>query len=243
MTIRRERGFVAIEWVAAIAMLLLPGGRARRARCRRGPSAGTRRRSRPGRPRAICNGTGRTATPRKPSSSRKYVAADHGIDPSDVSVRVLAVGANPGDQIRVEVRRRDAGDRGARPAAGRRVDLHGGRVAARRRLPEPMMVACDARDEHGMITLWILGLTVCGDVPRRAQPRPLARDRGPARGVGDGRRRRDRRRERSRRRRAAGRSAPARREPCPAARRGRARGVSERRAPQRRRGDGRRARR
>jgi hypothetical protein len=34
----------------------------------------------------------------------KYVAADHGIDPSDVSVRVLATGLNPGDQIRVEIR-------------------------------------------------------------------------------------------------------------------------------------------
>ena len=33
-----------------------------------------------------------------------YVAADHGIAASDVSVRVLAAGVNPGDQIRVEVR-------------------------------------------------------------------------------------------------------------------------------------------
>jgi hypothetical protein len=34
----------------------------------------------------------------------RYVAVDHGVPASDVSVRVLAGGSNPGDQIRVEVR-------------------------------------------------------------------------------------------------------------------------------------------
>ena len=34
-------------------------------------------------------------------------------------------------------------------------------VAARRRLPEPVMRGrCRARDERGMITLWVLGLTI-----------------------------------------------------------------------------------
>ena len=33
----------------------------------------------------------------------KYVAADHGIPADDVSVVVLSVGSEPGDQIRVEV--------------------------------------------------------------------------------------------------------------------------------------------
>ena len=34
----------------------------------------------------------------------RYVAGDHGIGPRDISVRVISIGANPGDQIQVEVR-------------------------------------------------------------------------------------------------------------------------------------------
>ena len=140
--------------------------------------------------------------------------------------------SDPGDQIRVEVRV-------AMPAiavpgltAGRRVDLRRGRVVARRRLSEPViaMPRRPAPDEHGMITLWILGLTVSVMFLGGIESRLLARDRSAARGVGDGRRRRDRGRERPRRARAAGErprsSTSGARAP---AGRGRAGGVSERR--------------
>ena len=131
-------------------------------RSRRGPSGGTRPRSRRAKPRGTCSSTGPHGDRRRrPSSSPATSPPITGSRASDVSVRVLAVGASPGDQIRVEVRVRDAGDRGARPRAGRRVDLLDGRVVACRRLPEPVMRGrAAARDQHGMITLWILGLTI-----------------------------------------------------------------------------------
>jgi hypothetical protein len=100
---RRESGFIAIEWVAAIAMLLLPAV----VLVATLPTWAERRHAATVAAREAAqdlelqwpNGNGAEA-----ELVGRYVAADHGIDPSDVSVRVLAVGVNPGDQIRVEVR-------------------------------------------------------------------------------------------------------------------------------------------
>ena len=129
--IRREFGFIAIEWVAAIAMLLLPAvvlvaTLPTWAERRHGATVAAREAARD---LQLQWPNGNVA---EAELVGKYVAADHGIDPSDVSVRVLAVGANPGDQIRVEVRV-------AMPAivvpglrACRRVDLFGNRVRTRR---------------------------------------------------------------------------------------------------------------
>jgi hypothetical protein len=100
---RRENGFVAIEWVAAIAMLLLPAvvlvatlptwaERKHAATIAAREAARDLQRDWP-------NGDVGEA-----ELVAKYVAADHGVPVADVSVRVLAAGSNPGDQIRVEVR-------------------------------------------------------------------------------------------------------------------------------------------
>jgi hypothetical protein len=100
---RGDRGFVAIEWVAAIAMLLLPAvvlvaTLPTWAERRHAATVAAREAARdleqhwPG------------GDPREAELVARYVAQDHGIPASDVSVHVLAVGVNPGDQIEVEVR-------------------------------------------------------------------------------------------------------------------------------------------
>ena len=153
-------GFIAIEWVAAIAMLLLPAvvlvaTLPTWAERRHAATVAAREAARDLQQRWPAADVG------EPSSWLSTSPPTTGSTRRDVSVRVLTVGVNPGDQIRVEVRVRDAGDRGARPRAGRRVDVLDGRVGARRRLPESVMRGSRrGRDQHGMITLWILGLTI-----------------------------------------------------------------------------------
>jgi hypothetical protein len=102
MTGRCERGFIAIEWVAAISLLLLPAV----VLVATLPAWAERKHA----ATVAAREAGRDLQMRWPSGTpaeaelvAKYVAVDHGIAAADVSVRVLAVGANPGDQIRVEV--------------------------------------------------------------------------------------------------------------------------------------------
>jgi hypothetical protein len=100
---RRERGFIAIEWVAAIAVLLLPAV----VLVATLPTWAERKHA----ATVAAREATRYLQQQWPAGDAdaaelvaKYVAADHGIAASDVSVRVLAIGVNPGDQIRVEVR-------------------------------------------------------------------------------------------------------------------------------------------
>jgi hypothetical protein len=99
----REPGFIAIEWVAAIAMLLLPAvvlvaTLPTWAERRHAATVAAREAARD---LQLAWPNGNVA---EAELVARYVAADHGIEPSDLSVRFPAVGANPGDQIRVEVR-------------------------------------------------------------------------------------------------------------------------------------------
>jgi hypothetical protein len=100
---RRQSGFIAIEWVAAIAMLLLPAV----VLVATLPTWAERRHA----ATVAAREAARDLQLHWPNGNvaeaelvGTYVAADHGIDPSDISFRVLAVGLTPGDQIRVEVR-------------------------------------------------------------------------------------------------------------------------------------------
>lgn len=103
MRSRRERGFVAIEWVAAIAMLLLPAV----VLVATLPTWAERRHA----ATVAAREAARDLQQHWPAGDvaeaelvAKYVAADHGVPPAEVAVRVLSGGASPGDQIRVEVR-------------------------------------------------------------------------------------------------------------------------------------------
>jgi hypothetical protein len=97
-----EHGFVAIEWVAAIAMLLLPAV----ALVGTLPTWAERKHA----ATVAAREAARDLEQHWPAGDvaeaelvAKYVAADHGIRPYEVSVRVLDRGVSPGDQIRVEV--------------------------------------------------------------------------------------------------------------------------------------------
>ena len=103
MTSRSGNGFIAIEWVAAVALLLFPAvvivatlpswaERKHAAVVAAREAARDLRRDWPG---------GNFADAELVA---KYVAADHGIAPGDMTVSVLAEAVNPGDQIRVQVR-------------------------------------------------------------------------------------------------------------------------------------------
>ena len=98
-----SRGFVAIEWVAAIALLLLPvvalvgtlptwAERSHAAAVAAREGARELEREWP------------SGEPVDAERVAREVAADHGIPATDIVVRVLSAGATPGDQIRVEVR-------------------------------------------------------------------------------------------------------------------------------------------
>jgi len=99
----KERGFVAIEWVAAVTMLLLPAV----VLVATLPTWAERRHA----ATVAAREAARDLELHWPAGDEaeaelvgKYVAVNHGIDASDVSVRVLDGGAAPGDQIRVQVR-------------------------------------------------------------------------------------------------------------------------------------------
>jgi hypothetical protein len=100
---RRERGFVAIEWVAAVAMLLLPAV----ALVATLPTWAERRHGATVAAREAARELDREWPAGDPAAAAlvaKYVAADHGIAPADLDVRVVSTGLVPGDEIRVEVR-------------------------------------------------------------------------------------------------------------------------------------------
>jgi len=103
VTRRRDDGFVAIEWVAAVAMLLLPAV----VLVATLPTWAERRHA----ATVAAREAARKLQQHWPAGDQsaaelvaRYVAADHGITAREVSVRVLTMGAGPGDQIRVEVR-------------------------------------------------------------------------------------------------------------------------------------------
>jgi hypothetical protein len=100
--VRGERGFVAIEWVAAIALLLLPvvalvGTLPTWAERSHAAAVAGREAAR----ELQLHWPGGDADAAELVA--RYVAADHGIPARDVTVRVLSAGIAPGDQIRVQI--------------------------------------------------------------------------------------------------------------------------------------------
>jgi len=99
---RRDAGFVAIEWVAAVTLLLVPavvlgGSLPRWAERRHAATVAAREAVRE------LQREWPDLDAQEAELVARYVAADHGVDPSDVTIRVDAPGAGPGDQLRVEV--------------------------------------------------------------------------------------------------------------------------------------------
>ncbi len=98
----REGGFVAIEWVAAVVMLLLPvvvlvatlPGWAER---RYGATVAAREAARD------LADNWPNGDPVSATLVALDVAADHGIDVADVDVRVPSIGTRRGDEVEVEV--------------------------------------------------------------------------------------------------------------------------------------------
>ena len=100
-TTRSERGFVAVEWVAAIACPDAARRRPRRdaAELGRAAARGDRRRARSRRRRGRpCDGRSRS----RASGSRPRSRQNYGIDAADVDVRVRA-GAARGEYVTVDV--------------------------------------------------------------------------------------------------------------------------------------------
>jgi len=98
-----QRGFVAIEWVAAIATLLLPAV----VLVATLPTWAERRHAATVAAREAARELQQhwpLGTSAEAEVVARYVAGDHGIAASDESVRVISAGVNPGDQIEVEVR-------------------------------------------------------------------------------------------------------------------------------------------
>jgi hypothetical protein len=99
---QRRAGFVAIEWVAAVTLLLMPavvlGGSLPRWAERRHAATVAAREAVRELEREWPNLDAARA-----ELVARYVAAEHGVDSSDVTVRINAGHANPGDQLRVEV--------------------------------------------------------------------------------------------------------------------------------------------
>jgi hypothetical protein len=100
--VRRECGFVAIEWVAAVAVLLLP--------CvvlvATLPAWAERRHAATVAAREAARDLVNAWPHGDPAAARtiaREVAADHGVDPDDVNVVVRSAGAARGDTVRVEV--------------------------------------------------------------------------------------------------------------------------------------------
>ena len=99
----RERGFVAIEWVAAVALLLLPVV----VLVATLPDWAERRHAATVAAREAARELVRewpSADPAQAVVVARDVAADHGVPASEVFVRVLSVGAARGDMARVAVR-------------------------------------------------------------------------------------------------------------------------------------------
>ena len=102
MTRSSERGFVAIEWVAAVALLLLPivvlvATLPVWAERRHAATVAAREAAR-ALAREWPNGN-----PHEAEVVAREVGADHGVAAVDVAVRVLSIGAARGDLARVAV--------------------------------------------------------------------------------------------------------------------------------------------
>jgi hypothetical protein len=98
----RERGFVAIEWVAAVTFLLLPAVLLVASL----PTWAERKHAATIAAREAARQLERDwpdADAARAELVAKFVAADHGVAATDVRVRVSSIGAAPGEQIRVEV--------------------------------------------------------------------------------------------------------------------------------------------
>ncbi len=100
---QRERGFVAIEWVAAVALLLLPvvvlvATLPEWAERRHAATVAAREAA-----RELVREWPNADTEQAAAVARD-VAADHGVPASDVVVEVLSVGVARGDVARVAVR-------------------------------------------------------------------------------------------------------------------------------------------
>ena len=98
----RDRGFVAIEWVAAIALLLFPvvalvGTLPSWAERSHAATVAAREAARE------LEEHWPAGDPAAATLVATYVALDHGIPAADVDVHVLSTGVARGDQIRVEV--------------------------------------------------------------------------------------------------------------------------------------------
>lgn len=98
----RPNGFVAIEWVAAIALLLFPvvalvGTLPTWAERSHAAVVAAREAARE------LEQHWPAGDPAAATLIATYVAQDHGIAANDVSARVLSMGSAPGEQIRVEV--------------------------------------------------------------------------------------------------------------------------------------------
>jgi hypothetical protein len=96
-------GFIAVEWVAAIALLLLPvvvlvGTLPTWAERRHVATVAAREAS-----RALVRDWP-AASPTAARMAALFVAADHGIAPDDVDVQIVAGGGNRGSEVEVRVR-------------------------------------------------------------------------------------------------------------------------------------------
>jgi hypothetical protein len=99
---KRDAGFVAIEWVAAVTLLLLPavvlgGSLPRWAELRHAATVAAREAVRE------LEREWPNLDAARAELVARAVAADHGVDSSDVMVRIDSVDGNPGDQLRVDV--------------------------------------------------------------------------------------------------------------------------------------------
>ena len=99
---QRERGLIAIEWVAAITLLLLPavvlvGTMPTWAERRHAATVAAREAARE------MEQHWPTIDAARAELIARYVTLDHGLPKSDVVVRVRNVSPQPGDQLQVEV--------------------------------------------------------------------------------------------------------------------------------------------
>jgi hypothetical protein len=97
----RETGFVAIEWVAAVTLLLLPAFVLAASL----PTWAERRHAATVAAREAVRELERewpAVDPEAATAVARYVASDHGVAPGDVTVDIAAV-AEPGEQLRIEV--------------------------------------------------------------------------------------------------------------------------------------------
>ncbi len=99
----RQSGLVAIEWVAAVTLLLLPavvlvGSLPTWAERKHAATVAAREAARQ------LERDWPDGDPARAELVARYVAADHGVPAADVRVRVVAAGASPGGQVRVDVR-------------------------------------------------------------------------------------------------------------------------------------------